>query len=132
MLRHDNVAGDNEEIAETNAFERIFKKFHGRIRGQVGLTMKTTEGEEVELPRLLVAYALAFHVLRGYSGWGRDAPRSPQGDLEREPKSGFIRQSASPSPVPKSEGPGAPPERYPSAAQRTLVPYSTKAAANQH
>ena len=36
--------------------------------GQVGLAMKTTEGEEVELPRLLVTYALAFHLLRGYSG----------------------------------------------------------------
>jgi hypothetical protein len=34
--------------------------------------MKTTEGEEMELPRLLVTDALAFHVLREYSGWEWD------------------------------------------------------------
>jgi hypothetical protein len=50
VLRHNDVAGNNEEIAETNAFERIFKEFHGRNRGQVGPAMKTTEGEEVNSP----------------------------------------------------------------------------------
>jgi hypothetical protein len=53
--------------------------------------MKTTEGEEVELPHLLITDALAFHVLRGYSGseWD-EALNVPT------------------SPVPSREGPGAP------------------------
>jgi hypothetical protein len=36
-------------------------------RRQVRTTAITTEGEEVELPRLLITDALAFHALRGYS-----------------------------------------------------------------
>ncbi len=73
VLRHNDVAGHNEQIAETNAFESIFKQFHCRNREQVGLAMKTTEGEEVELPRLLITDALAFHcnvtILRFGMGW---------------------------------------------------------------
>jgi hypothetical protein len=48
--RHNDLADNDEEITETNAFERIFKEFHGRDREQVWLAMETTEGEEVELP----------------------------------------------------------------------------------
>ena len=36
-------------------------------RGKVGPTAITTEGEEMELPRLLITDALAFHTLRRYS-----------------------------------------------------------------
>jgi hypothetical protein len=32
---------------------------------------ETTEGEEVELPRLLITDALTFHTLRGYSNRDR-------------------------------------------------------------
>ena len=67
VLRHHDVASNRKEIAQANALQRIFKKLHGRDRRQVGTTAITTEGEEVELPSLLITDALAFHALRGYS-----------------------------------------------------------------
>ena len=67
VLRHHDVAGNRKEIAQADALQRILKEIHGCGRGQVRTTAIATEGEEVELPRLLMSDALAFHALRGYA-----------------------------------------------------------------
>ena len=67
VLRHHDVAGNRKEIAQADALQRILKEIHGCGRGQVRTTAIATEGEEVELPRLLMSDALAFHAHRGYS-----------------------------------------------------------------
>jgi hypothetical protein len=64
VLRHDNVPGNHKQIAQANPFQGIFKKLHRRHCGSIGTTLKTTEGEEVKLPGLLIPDALAFHVDR--------------------------------------------------------------------
>ncbi len=64
VLRHDHITGDGKEIPQANALQRIFKKLHGGDRGQIGPAAIATEGEEVELPGLLITDALAFHALR--------------------------------------------------------------------
>ena len=75
-------------MAQSNSLQYIFKELHGCDPRQAGPTTITAEGEEVS--RLLITDALAFHTLREYSS-----------------RRGF-GSVALPSPVPKSEGPGAP------------------------
>jgi hypothetical protein len=90
VFRHDDVAGNHKEIAAADALQRIFKQLHGRDRRQAGSAAITTEGEEVKLPGLLIADALAFHALQDCS------------------TAGLGKKVLLPSPVPNSEGPGAP------------------------
>src|SRR6266568_8222009 len=79
VLRHDDVTSDRKEIAQADALQRIFKQFHGPDRGEVRTTPIATEGEEVELPRLLVTDARTIHALRGY--FNREAVGCDKGDL---------------------------------------------------
>jgi hypothetical protein len=67
VFRHDHVTGDCKEITKANPLQRIFKKLHGGDCGQIRPSAIATEGEEVELPGLLITDALAFHAQRGYS-----------------------------------------------------------------
>jgi len=61
MLGHYDITGNRKEIAQTDTFQRIFKKISGTNRREVAATTVTTEGEKVELARLLVADSLACH-----------------------------------------------------------------------
>jgi hypothetical protein len=58
VLGHHHVTSDCKKRKQPNALQRIFKKLHARDRRQVGTTAETTEGEEEELPRLLITDAL--------------------------------------------------------------------------
>lgn len=61
MLRHDNASGNSEEIAPADTLQRTFKKLDdGRCR-QIRSPAIATEGEEMELSRLLVTDTPAFH-----------------------------------------------------------------------
>src|SRR5271170_5112691 len=96
MLRHDDIAGNREEIAQADALQRIFEEILGRSYSEVIATVETTEGEKVKVPRLLIADALAFHAPRGYSNfqsgcsgnWGHP-PRSPKARDRGHPQLGW-------------------------------------------
>ncbi len=62
MLRHDDITSNHKDVAQADALQCILKEIHGCNRGQEGLAAVTTEGEEVELPCLLITDALALPV----------------------------------------------------------------------
>lgn len=66
VFGHHDLAGDYQEITTADALQRVFEELHGRDRLRVGPAAITTEGEEVELPGLLIADALTFHAPREY------------------------------------------------------------------
>jgi hypothetical protein len=61
VLRHHHIACNREEIAQTNALQRVFKKLHGRDRGEVRAAVVTAKREGAELPCLPITDAFAFH-----------------------------------------------------------------------
>ena len=120
VLRHDDVTGNHKEITEANALQRIFKEFHGRDRRQVGTTAITTEGEEVELPRLLIADALRLSCTARLLQFLRStSPRSPNARDRGHPHRGLGR---SPGPGPTSPLTARlPPKRRPAGCNGDLL-----------
>jgi hypothetical protein len=55
------------DIKEEAVRISAFSPFAGSAKDGVGLPAITTEAEKVKFPGLLIANALAFHALRGYS-----------------------------------------------------------------
>jgi hypothetical protein len=67
VLPDDDLTANRKEIASADSFKRFFKEIHGCGRREIGSTAAAAEGEKVKFPGLLIANALAFHALRGYS-----------------------------------------------------------------
>jgi len=61
VLGHYDITGDNEEVAEPHALQRIFEEIHGCGRREIGSATITAEGEEVKFRCLLITDSLAFH-----------------------------------------------------------------------
>lgn len=61
MLRHDDVTGYDELIAEAGKFECVFKEIARGCCIEIAETVITTEGEEVEVTRVFETGESAGH-----------------------------------------------------------------------
>ncbi len=61
MLRHDNVTGDDETVAESYEFESVFEEIACGGCSEMLLAVVTTEGEEVEVIRMFVTDKSSGH-----------------------------------------------------------------------
>ena len=64
MLRHDDVAEDQEAVAGLGACERIFEYGFGCGGLEIGLSVVTTEGDEVGVSFFLISDEALGHGLR--------------------------------------------------------------------
>jgi len=67
VLGHDNIARDNEVIAETDSLKRPFKEFPGRRRSKVRRTVIAGEGDKVKITSLLIPYQSTRHNGQSYA-----------------------------------------------------------------
>ena len=56
VLGHDYVAENVEGIALAHGFESLLEEFTRGLRAEVGTTLVTTEGDEVQMPALLIPH----------------------------------------------------------------------------
>ena len=61
MLGHGDVPADHELVTAAGALQRILKQIAGYRRAQMLEAVITTEGEEVEIPRVFVPDQSARH-----------------------------------------------------------------------
>jgi hypothetical protein len=68
VLRHQDVAKDEELVSSADQFEGFFEGCTGFVVGEVGLTLMTAEGDEVMMTFGLVSLQVARHEGYGSSG----------------------------------------------------------------
>jgi hypothetical protein len=72
MLGHENVARNNESVSLPNPLERLLKHTVAHAHGQKGLTLVTTECEEMKLSGRVISNEAPGHIeisLRGVGGF---------------------------------------------------------------
>src|SRR5580704_5556399 len=60
--RHDNIPDHHKRISRSNTLQRRFKERATRLSTQIGQPVITTEGNEMQVPGLLIAMKALRHL----------------------------------------------------------------------
>jgi hypothetical protein len=61
VLRHNHIAENMEDIPPAHLLQRALEQVAGRRRGKLRQPVVTTEGEKVNIPRMLKTYKPGWH-----------------------------------------------------------------------
>jgi len=78
VLGHEDVGIDSGLVTGSDLFEDLKAEVFGVGVGEVGETVETTEGDEVEGLGLLESFEAVGHEFRLVEGWGRPTHRMRQ------------------------------------------------------